>query len=116
MRLWPLACSEPNCRTGREGAIPNPLIGARMKKKNRKQRKRRQAARREGRAVQAKRRKSVQKKKVESASTPWLRIAPTGIEDDPSSDVSRGLFSDRNGRRQPRDLDLYIPEHDLRNR
>jgi hypothetical protein len=87
-----------------------------MKKKNRKQRKRRQAARHEVRAVQAKRRKSVQKKKVESMSTPWLRIVPSAIEDDPGTDVSSGVSSNRNGRRQPRDLDLYIPERDLRSR
>ena len=87
-----------------------------MKKKNRKQRKRRQVARHAMRAVQAKRRKSVQKKKVESVSTPWLRIVPSSIEDDPSTDVSGELSSRRNGRRQPRDLDLYIPEHDLRSR
>jgi hypothetical protein len=58
----------------------------------------------------------VKKKKVESASPQWLRILSTRIEDDSSTDVSRGLFTHRNGRRQPRDLDLYTPEHDLRSR
>src|SRR4029077_5850727 len=85
-----------------------------MKKKNRKQRKRRRSARHEVRAVQAKRRKSVQKRKVESASPPWLQIVSSGTEDDTSTNVSRELFSPRNGRRQPRDLDLYIPEDTLR--
>jgi hypothetical protein len=87
-----------------------------MKKKNRKQRKRWNSARHDVRAVRAKRRKSVKKKKVESASAPWLRIVPPGIEDDPSPDFSRGPFSQRNGRRQPRDLDLYIPENEFRGR
>ena len=48
--------------------------------------------------------------KVERAPALWLRMVPTAIEDDLSSDASRGLFSLRNGRRQPRDLELYIPE------
>jgi hypothetical protein len=87
-----------------------------MKKKNRKQRKRGQAARHKVGAVHTKRRKSVQEKKIESASPPWLRILSTIIEDDSSTEVSRGLFSHRNGRRQPRDLDLYTPEHDSRRR
>jgi hypothetical protein len=85
-----------------------------MKKKNRKQRKRKQFARHELRAVHAKRRESTKKKIVEYASPPWLRIVPSGIEDDPSTHVPRGLASLRNGRRQPRDLDLYIPEGTLR--
>jgi len=87
-----------------------------MKKKNRRQRKRRQSARRDVRAVHAERRESANKKKVESASPPWLRIVPSSIEDDPRTDVSKGLFSPRNGRRRPRDLDLYIPEEKLRSR
>jgi hypothetical protein len=87
-----------------------------MKKKNRTQRKRRQSARHEIRAVHAKRRGSAQKKKVECASPPWLRIVPSAIEDDPSTNVSRGFFSLRNGKRQTRDLDLYIPESNLRSR
>jgi len=81
-----------------------------MKKKNRKRRKRNQFARHEVRTIHANRRESLKKKKVECASTPWLRIVAPGIEDDPSSDISRGLFSNRNGRRQPQDLDLYMPE------
>jgi hypothetical protein len=87
-----------------------------MKKKKRKQRKRSQSARHEVRAVQAKRRESVPEKKVPSASQPWLRVVSASIEDDPSADVSRGAFSHRNGRRRPRDLDLYIPEDNSRNR
>jgi hypothetical protein len=87
-----------------------------MKKKDRKQRKHKQFARHELQAVHAKRRGSVKKKKVKRASPPWLRILSGGIEDDPSENVSRGLFSLRNGRRQPRDQDLYIPEDSSRSR
>jgi hypothetical protein len=87
-----------------------------MKKKKREQRKRKQFARHQLRVVHAKRRGSMPKKKVERASTPWLRIVPSAIEDDPSTDVSRGLFSLRNGRRQPRDQDLYIREDSSRSR
>ncbi|MGA7796741.1 MAG: hypothetical protein WCA19_27240 [Candidatus Acidiferrales bacterium] len=87
-----------------------------VKNKNRKHRKRRQSARLEGRAVHAKRRGSVRKKKVKRASPPWLRVLSGGIEDDPSTNVSGGLFSLRNGRRQRRDLDLYIPEDNSRSR
>jgi hypothetical protein len=87
-----------------------------MKKKNSKRRMRRHSARHEVRAVHAKRRESLKQRKVEVASTPWLRIVPTAVEDDLSTEVSGGFFSHRNGRRQPRDLDLYAPEHDQRNR
>jgi hypothetical protein len=41
---------------------------------------------------------------------PWLRIVPTGLEDEPRAEDFREFFSHRNGRRQPRDLDLYTPE------
>jgi len=87
-----------------------------MKKKKRKQRKHRQSARHDARAVPARRRESAKKKKVECASPPWLRIVSSGIEDDSRTDVSGGLFSLRNGGRQPRDLDLYIPEDKTRSR
>ena len=87
-----------------------------MKKKNGKQRKRRQSARHEVRAVQARLRKNVEKKKVECASTPWLRIVPDRIEDDAGKKAPRGLFALSNGRRQPLDTDVYIPENNLRSR
>jgi hypothetical protein len=87
-----------------------------VKKKNRKQRKRKKFARHELRAVHAKRRGSVPKKKVERASTPWLRILSAGIEDDPTATVSRGPVSHRNGRRRPRDLDLYISKDNSQSR
>jgi hypothetical protein len=87
-----------------------------VKKKNLKQRKRRQSAQYKARAVQAKRRESVKKKKVECVSPPWLRVLSNGIEDDPRTYVSRELFSQRNGRRRPRDLDLYRSEDKLRSR
>jgi hypothetical protein len=87
-----------------------------MKKKDQSQRKRRQSARRELRVVHAKRRGNARKKKVECASPPWLRIVPSAIEDDPTTNVSRELFLLRKGRRQPRDLDLFIPESKLRSR
>ncbi len=87
-----------------------------MKKKTRNQRKLRKSARHEVPTVHAKRRGNAQKKKIKCPSTPWLRIVPSAIEDDPSTDVSRRLFSLRKGRRQPRDLDLYIPEADLQSR
>jgi hypothetical protein len=95
----------PNARFG------NCCIGARMKKK-----KRRQPARREAHAVHAKLRESVKQEEVEPASTAWLRMVPNGVEDDPSANTSRGRLPLRNGKRQPRDLDLYTPEHNPRNR
>ena len=49
-------------------------------------------------------------------SMPWLRIVPTGIEDELSTDAGRGLSPLRSGRRQPRDLDLYIPEDNSQSR
>jgi hypothetical protein len=80
-----------------------------MKKKSLKRQNRNHSARHEARSDHAKRQQPRKKKKDPSASTLWLRILPTGIEDDRPTDFARGLFSDRNGRRQPRDLDLYIP-------
>jgi hypothetical protein len=87
-----------------------------MKKKNRSQRKCRRTARPEAKGVRAKRRERAEKLIVMRGSTPWLRIVPTGIEDELSTDAGRGLFSLRNGRRQPRDLDLFIPEDNLQTR
>lgn len=87
-----------------------------MKKKNRTQRNRRRSGRHEVRAVHTKSCGRAPKKKIECASTPWLRIVPSGTEDDPISNASRGFFPLRSGKRQPRDLDLYMPEDDLRNR
>jgi hypothetical protein len=87
-----------------------------MKKKNRKRRKRNLSARHEPRTVHAKRRERTQKKRVESASPPWLRILSSDIENDPSADVSGGLLSRPNGRHQAQDLDPYVPEDDSRSR
>ena len=87
-----------------------------MKKKKGKHHGHGQTGRHEERTVHAKRHASVERKDVGSASPPWLRILSTDAEDVPSSDVSRGLFSHRNSRRQPRDLDLYIPEDNSQNR
>jgi hypothetical protein len=88
----------------------------RMKRKKRKQGKNRGPARREVRTVRAKRRGSVEKNKGERASTPWLRIVPSGIDDEPRADDFREFSSHRNGRRQPRDLDLYVPEDNSKSR
>ena len=90
--------------------------GVRMNQKKRKQRKRRKSIRHEVRAAHAKRRHSPKPKKIERVSPPWLRMVPTSMEDELSSTTSRGFVSNRNGRRQPRDLDLYIPENNLRSR
>jgi hypothetical protein len=81
-----------------------------MKKKIRTRRKHERPPRREAKAVHAKRRESEKKKKLASTSTPWLRVMPSAIDGDPRTDAGRGLFPLRNGRRQPRDVDLYIPE------
>ncbi len=56
------------------------------------------------------------KKKNSGVSMAWLRILPIGIEDDAPAELARGMFSHRNGRRQPRDLDLYIPEENRQSR
>lgn len=87
-----------------------------MKKKIRRQRKRNQPARHGERAAHAKQRKKRKAEDDEPGLPPWLRILPHGSEDEPSTDVSKGSFSLRNGRRQPRDLDLYIPEDNSRSR
>jgi hypothetical protein len=81
-----------------------------------KKKKHKQSARHEVRAVHRKRRESAPKKNVESATIPWLRMVPSDIEDDPNVNTSRGPSPLRNGKRQPRDLDLYTPEHNLRRR
>ena len=80
-----------------------------MKKKIGKQGKQRVPARHEVRTVHAKRRRTVKKKKIELVAAPWLRIVPNGREDEPGAEDFREPFSRRNGRRQPRDLDLYTP-------
>ena len=87
-----------------------------MKAKKRKQLKRTRSTRHELRAVHAKRRPRRKTKNSGAASSPWLRMVPTNIEDEPGADVVRGFLSNRNGRRQPRDLDLYIPEDRSRTR
>jgi hypothetical protein len=87
-----------------------------MKKKNRKRRKRRQSARHVGAGVHAKRRDRIEQKKTDTASVPWLRIIPTGIEDDSRTNVSRGSLFFRNGRRHSPDFDLYLPEENSRTR
>ena len=87
-----------------------------MKRKNRKQGKHPQPAPRAVRTVRAKRRGSAKKNKGERASTAWLRLVPSGIEEEPRADDFREFSSHRNGRRQPRDLDLYIPEDHSKSR
>jgi hypothetical protein len=87
-----------------------------MKKKARKRGKNRAPARHVVRTIHAKRRRSVKKKRGEPASTPWLRIVPTGSEDEPRAEDFREFFSHRNGRRQPRDLDFFTPEDKSRSR
>jgi len=84
-------------------------FGGSMKKKIGKQGKQRVPARHEVRTVHAKRRRTVKKKKIELVAAPWLRIVPNGREDEPGAEDFREPFSRRNGRRQPRDLDLYTP-------
>jgi hypothetical protein len=100
-------------------AVPDSesgVLGVPMKKRHGRQRKRKQSARHEQRAVNATQRKGVEKTKPERVSTPWLRILPAAIEDDASKEAPRGLFSLRNGRRQPLDMDVYIPEDNPRSR
>jgi hypothetical protein len=89
-----------------------------MKNKIGKQGKQRPPARHETRTVHAKRRRIVKKKKKKSepAVTLWLKMVPTGIEDEPRAEDFREFFSHRNGRRHPRDLDLYTPEEKPRRR
>jgi hypothetical protein len=87
-----------------------------MKKKSLDRCKHGNSTRREVRSAHAKPRQIRKNKKDPSESIAWLRILPLGIEDDPPTDFARGLFSLRNGRRQPRDLDLYIPEENQRSR
>jgi len=87
-----------------------------MKSKNRKHVKHRRPARHEVLSVRANRRRGAKKNKVERTSTTWLRIVPTGIDDEPSAEKFRDFSSHRNGRRQPQDLDLYTPEDNSRSR
>jgi hypothetical protein len=86
-----------------------------MKMKKSRIRKRRPSARRKVRIFLRKRRETADMDNGAPALTPWLRIVPNGIGDDPSAEVPRGLLTLRNGRRQPRDLDMYIPEGSKRN-
>jgi hypothetical protein len=86
-------------------------VGPPMKNKNRRQRKRRRSARRDARSASSKRLKCARKNYLERAQSPWLRIVPSAVEDELSTDAGRGLFPPGNGRRQPRDLDFYIPEN-----
>jgi hypothetical protein len=81
-----------------------------MKKKNRNRRKVRKPVRREKRTVQADERDGVQNSNAQHAATPWLRMVSNEGEDDPRAEAGRGFRAPRNGRRQPRDLDLYTPE------
>jgi hypothetical protein len=60
-----------------------------------------------------KHRKKVPKKKDEPAHSPWLQIFPRDIEDDPFRNDSRGLSLQRNGRRELREISLYVAERNL---
>ena len=81
-----------------------------MKNKNRKGGKHRRTARHGARTAHAKRRRSVKKTKGDRAPAPWLRMVSNEMDDEPRAGNVRDFLSRRNGRRQPRDLDLYIPE------
>ena len=87
-----------------------------MKSKNRKHVKHRRPARRKVQSIRANLRRDAKKNKVERASTPWLRIVPTGIDDEPIAEKFADYSSHRNGRRQPQDLDLYTPENNSQSR
>jgi hypothetical protein len=87
-----------------------------MKKKNHKPSKRRRAARRGARDGQTRQSGRLGKNKSEAATPPWLRIVPSTSDDEPRDDDFREFASHRNGRRQPRDLDLYLPEENSRGR
>jgi hypothetical protein len=87
-----------------------------MKQKNSKRRKPQRTARRKTRAGYGKRGESRQNARVECVATPWLRMVPAAIEDELSTDISNRFLSPRNGRRQARDLDLYVPEDNFRRR
>ena len=85
-----------------------------MSKKTRKLQRHKRSARRESRSARPARRDRASRNNAASTSTAWLQIAPLVMEEDPAVNSSRGFFLHRNGRRQPADLDLYIPEHDGR--
>jgi hypothetical protein len=87
-----------------------------MKKKTRSSRKRRQTARHVVRTSHPKRRENSKRNRNDTAPAPWLRMMPSETDDEPRAEDFRNFFLPRNGRRQPRDLDLYIPESKSRGR
>jgi hypothetical protein len=87
-----------------------------MKKKARKKAKHRRTTRHALRTIPAKRSLGEDHSEAKHSSTPWLRMIPYGMEDEPRTDDYREFFSQRNGRRQPRDVDVYIPEDKKRTR
>jgi hypothetical protein len=89
------------------------VIGVATKKKTRKLGMQKHSLRREERAVHAKRRGARSANGAEHRVSPWLRILPDGIENDPPMNSGRGFPSQRNGRREPQGLNLSIREDDL---
>jgi hypothetical protein len=81
-----------------------------MKKKSRKHGKVPPRARRVSRAVHEKQRAGSRKEQVEWKPVQWLRMIPTRLEGDLKEYIAAGLFSERNGRRRPRKLDLRVTE------
>jgi hypothetical protein len=81
-----------------------------MKKKTRSPRKRRQTARHAVRTTSPKRRTNSKRNRSGNAPAPWLRLMSSEIDDELRAEDFRNFFSPRNGRRQPRNMDLYIPE------
>src|SRR5579863_3264331 len=76
-----LSLNDESCGRGNDSQAV--VIGAPVKKKNRKHRKHRQSARHEARDVHAKRREGAKKEEAGRASATWLRMAPSDIEEDP---------------------------------
>jgi len=81
-------------------------------KKSRKQRNYKRPSKR---LPQAKQRNTLQKKKVEASHAPWLQILPGEIEDVPFHYAGRRSISPRNGRREVREMSLYVVERNSRN-
>jgi hypothetical protein len=80
-------------------------------KKTRKQRNHKRPSKR---LPQAKHLHKPQKKKDKPSHSLWLQILPGDIEDDQFRNAGRGLILKRNGRRELREMSLYVAERNLR--
>jgi hypothetical protein len=66
------------------------------------------------RLPQTKHRHKTQKKNDEPSHLPWLHVLSGDIEDDQFRNAGRVLIFQQNGRRELREMNLYVAERNLR--